>query len=530
MSKFLLTVAFVAGCGIALAAPAPESPVKITPTPEIKWGEWVQLESSSVQFPDEEFLFSGIVPEAPTFYREAEGEDGHAQYRFDNVFASNVVDEKTSLYVDVYPGASGEEVTVYSQALPQMDLGPEMSEFYSGPFAVCDYAVLYDMPAYRSLNQFTASPLDLNLSLVIYDSSLGSDEGMLAASMVRIKTNAKPAFSIPSRCIIGGDMGMGLLKVEADESVWSIKYAMDLGNAEKMDMETYENVSILDRIKADDSNLMIMNWMAGDIMAVPDKGAGHYTLGAVAYDENEKVVGTAVCDVFNMPTESWNWNNLGNAKVSEDFLREVFALNLQNAGIAASGAAEYEVAVAESSTTPGLYRLENLYGPSHPYAEIFEYLNDFPVYTYIDCTNEQACSIYYMPTGFVVKGDTSGEIGLASASSLYVEQGWPSDFVCESMPEAFGTKSGNVITFAPGQVMLSIPVFMQFFGSEWIGGDFCTSNNLTITLPDGSSVEKPVIDESAPQYYNIDGTRVANPVRGGVYIMRQGSTARKIIL
>lgn len=525
MNKLLLTAVFAASCGMAWALPAAEHPAKITPTPDTQWGEWTQLESSTVEFPAEEFPFTGTVPEAATYYRVAESEDGHAQYRFDDVFASNVSDEKTSLYVDVY----GDEVTVYSQALPRIDLGSEVSEYCPGPYAVCDYAVVYDMPVYRSLNQYTSAPLSMKLTLVVYDSTLGAEEGMVGASPISIKTNAKPALSIPSRCVIGGDMGMGLLKVETDETVWSIRYAMDLGNAEKMDMDTYENVSIIDRIKAGDENLMIMSWIAGDIMAVPDKGPGHYALGAVAYDENDNVVGSAVCDVFNMPSESWNWKELGKAKVSEDFLREVFGMNIYDAGLEPVEPAEYEVTVAESTGNPGLYRLENLYGPSHPYAAIFEYLNEFPVYTYIDCSDEQACSIYYMPTGFVVKGDTSGEIGLGSVASVYVEQGWTMDMVKEMMPDAFGTKEGNVITFTPGQIMVSVPVFEQFLGSAWAGGDFLTSNNLTITLPDGSAVEGIEEADSKAEYFNVDGTRVANPEKGGVYIMRRGGKAVKIV-
>lgn len=125
MSKFLLAVTIAAVCGVTCEAQASDRASKITPTPETQWGEWSQLETSTVEFPAEEFPFAGTVSDAATYYREAEGEEGHAQYRFDNVFASNVSDEKTSLYVDVY----GDEVTVYSQALPQMDLGPDVSGY-----------------------------------------------------------------------------------------------------------------------------------------------------------------------------------------------------------------------------------------------------------------------------------------------------------------------------------------------------------------------------------------------------------------
>ena len=321
MQKFLLVSMCAALAGVSYAAmPAAVSPAenaisvnlnfggnapdgkmsKVMETPVTEWGEWTELESSTISFPDPEFLFQGVNSESPTFYRMALNEEGHAQYRFDNVFVGNVSAEATPLYVDVYSGDSGEQITAYSQQLPQLDLGEEMSQICPGPYAVCDMAVAYDVEYYRVMNEYTANPLAMRLSLVVYDTSMSGMEGMLSMGMIDIKTNAKPAFSIPSKCVIGGDMGMGLLKVEAKDEVWSIKYAMEKGGADKLNMTTFDTENIIDRIKNGDESLMIMNWMAGDIMAAPGDGFGHYTLGAVAYDENEAVLGTAICDVYNL--------------------------------------------------------------------------------------------------------------------------------------------------------------------------------------------------------------------------------------
>ena len=496
----------------------------------IEWGEWQEQATSTVTFPDGEFLYNGTV-EAPTFYRESTNEAGRAQYRFENVFYSNTTDEKGALVVDVYPGEYGTEVGADSQKLPPFNLAEvdaDLAEWFPGPLMVCDASVALDMPYYRIMNKYTADPMSMQLLLVVYDVNYGPMEGMLCQGTVEIKTNAKPAFSIPSSYVIGGDMGMGLLKVDKDDSVWTIKYALEKGDANKIDFETYDYVSLTDRIMNDDESLTIMYYMAGDLIASPMEGPGKYALGAVAYDENDNVLGTAVCDVYNMPTESWNWKSLGNAKVSEDFLRDVFGMNIYNAGIEANGPVEYEVEVEESNATPGLYRLVNLYGPSHPYSAIFEYLNEFPVYTYIDCTSEAGCYIYNMPTGFVVKNDTSGEILFGSQISVFENAGWPLEQLPEVVPEYFGTKNDNVITFKSNQVALYVPVFTEYFGEGWIEGDFCTENDFIIELPKGTGVESASVAEKA-EYYDLNGIRVANPARGGIYIMRKGCKVEKVV-
>ena len=520
MNKFLLSVIAATIGTSAYAQDAQE------------WGEWEELPTSTVTFPADEFIFTGTIADAPTYFRQSASEEGRAQYRFDNVFASNVSEEKGSLVVDVYPGDMGEEVGVSAQALPAFDLAaidPSLTEWFKGPFSVCDLATAYDMPFYRMMNEYDAEPLSMKISLVVYDDELGPMDGGICQGNLEIKTNAKPAFSIASEYIIGGDMGMGLLKVDKDESVWSIKYALEKGDADKYDPATGETYNIIDRIKADDETLGILYYMSGDIIISPMDGPGSYILGAVAYDENDNVVGSATCKVYNMPTESWNWTSLGNAKVSEDFLREVFGINLNEAGIAANGPAQYEVAVEESNATPGFYRLVNLYGPSHPYSAIFEYLNEFPVYTYIDCTNEAGCYIYNMLTGFVVKGDTSGEILLGSYISTFENAGWAlSDLIDYGFDSYFGSRNENVITFKAEQVAIYVPVFAEYFGEGWVGGDMCTESDFTIELPEGNSVESLTTDEKGV-YYDLNGVRVSDPVKGGIYILRKGDKVEKII-
>lgn len=493
-----------------------------TPTPETKWGEWIEDGTSTIVFPDEEFMFTGTISDAPTFYRIAEDESGHMQYRFDNVFHTNtVLDEApTPLLVDVY----GDQITAYVQKLPTMYF-EDFQEFAPGPYEVCDGAVFYDLEYYRMLNTYDPTiPMSMGIFLYIFDKNTGEEVCM---GMVEIKSNKKAAFSIPSECVIGDDMGMGLLKVEADENVWSINYAIIKGDGRQMDWDEYTYLELTDRIIDHDENLMIMMWMAGDIMATPMEGPGRYTLGAVAYDENDNVIGKATSAVYYMPNESWNWKPLGNAKINEDMLRDVFSMNLDNAGIEHNGPVEYEAPIEECISQPGLYRVNGLYGPTHPYAPIFEYVYDFPVYTYFDCSDPDYCYIYTTPTGFIVKDDKSGEIIIGSEPATWINKGYTFDMTLQIMSYSFGKLSDGVIKFSPSNVWFSVPVFVEQLNEDWINGSWLTENDLTIKLPVGTGVES-VDTTTKAEYYDLNGNRVANPGKG-IYILRQGEKSVKIV-
>lgn len=499
---------------------------KITPTPETKWGEWSEAGLSTVTFPAEDFLYTGTAEDVPTFLRTDENDPTHMQYRFDGLLSSNTNADidPNPLYVDVYD----DEVTVYSQQLPEISLG-SMDAVFPGPIAICDAAVLYDMESLRAANQYKANPMSMMLSLNIHDQSMDEFDGLIFSGEVEIKLNQKQAFSMPESCVIGADTGMGLLKVDAKENVWGIRYALVKGDGNTINFETYSYDTVIDRIINNDESLMIMYWMAGDIMATPMEGPGVYTLGAVAYDENENVLSSATCTVYNMPTEAWNWTSLGNATVSEDFLRETFTMNLENAGIAHDGPAEYEVEIQESNSKPGLYRLVNMYGPTHPYAKIFEYLNEFPVYTYIDCSSPDFCYLYNMPTGFIVSGDTSGEILLGCEPSVYFDEGFPYEMIIEEMPEAFGHLKDGTITFTPSQTWLSVPVLKEYLGYDWFSGSMFTESDFTIKLPAGSGVNNVNEATGVSEYFDLNGHRISTPTKGGVYILRNGSNVKKVI-
>lgn len=53
--------------------------------------------------------------------------------------------------------------------------------------------------------------------------------------------------------------------------------------------------------------------------------------------------------------------------------------------------------------------------------------------------------------------------------------------------------------------------------------------NFTVTMATGNSVGNVAVDGSTPLYYNLQGIRVARPVKGQTYIMRQGPAASKVV-
>lgn len=491
---------------------------------DTNWGEWEDLGTSTVNYGEYgEFIYYGVYKDAPTSVRQDLDDAAHLQYRIDGFFFSDISNDTAPLYIETVDVEEvGYTVAVYPQALPETSMSQEY-----GSIMCADAAVLFDMEYYRILHEYNPSPLSMSLYLGTYLESEGP-ESYFTMGPVTITLDEEKLFSIPESVTIGGDMGMGLLDVEKSDEVWCIKYAIVKGDGLQVNWDSFGFDSVVDRIVNEDPNLMIMWWMSGSIMATPMEGPGRYTLGAVAYDENDNYLSSATSTVYYMPNESWNWKTLGKAKVTEDFLSEVFAMNLEYAGITPDGAPSFEVDVEECIGTPGLYRLVNLYGPTHPYSQIFDYLYDFPVYTYIDATHgDGKAYLLNTPLGFVVKGDTSGEMTISSQPNYYFDEGYDYGLVASELADGFGVVEANKITFEPWQVLFTVPVFKEYFGDDLIDGDFLTAENFVIVLPAETGVGSMEMSEAA-EYFNMQGIRVANP--SGVCIEHKaGRIAKRIV-
>ena len=72
---------------------------------------------------------------------------------------------------------------------------------------------------------------------------------------------------------------------------------------------------------------------------------------------------------------------------------------------------------------------------------------------------------------------------------------------------------------------------LDYENGDW----YVTTGGTTITLPEGfefAGVESLVQDEDADakaELYNLQGIRVVNPQEGQLYILRKGSSSRKVV-
>ena len=60
-------------------------------------------------------------------------------------------------------------------------------------------------------------------------------------------------------------------------------------------------------------------------------------------------------------------------------------------------------------------------------------------------------------------------------------------------------------------------------------GEMFTEANFTVTLPGGSRVNNVNSSSSKSEYFDLNGRRVSNPAKGGIYILRNGEKVEKII-
>ena len=80
---------------------------------------------------------------------------------------------------------------------------------------------------------------------------------------------------------------------------------------------------------------------------------------------------------------------------------------------------------------------------------------------------------------------------------------------------------------------IGYPLTATLFAPSYETGELSEYKRITYTdyvNVDPAGVEGPVVDtDAAPEYYTLQGVRVANPSTG-LYIVRQGSLVRKVCI
>ncbi len=174
---------------------------------------------------------------------------------------------------------------------------------------------------------------------------------------------------------------------------------------------------------------------------------------------------------------------------------------------------DYEVAIQESATTPGLYRLVNPVGASVTHAHGH--------YLYINATEDDYVTVRPSLLGY--EHPYFGNAYLWSLADYYAGIGYGS--VAESQGY-YGKRRGNVITMPDRSLMVG---YAAMKGGHPEQAGYATG--FRVTLKGDAGVEAVAVDaEAAAEYFDLQGRRVVAPVAGGLYLCRRGAKVIKTIV
>lgn len=472
---------------------------------EFVFDEWEELGTAAVTHCGAPYI--GTSTGCKVWHRACTSHENYEQYRVDGFLPTNVDGkEARPLVIDII----NSNVYVFPQELPKLSLKNDDGSEFTDTLMVMDLALAMDDEAYRSFMRFDPSTKDFELWLIYYIKGTGAIINS-EAYMETVKFDQKTFVTTPSRITLGGDTGMGFVPCEASTDLFGLKYAVVKGTGADA-----EGKSLAQRIVDNDPSLMVMYQMSGQIMFAPADGPGMYTLAVVGVDGDEKALVSSTTTVYWMPADSWAWEAMGNAIVTENFLPDVYGLEPPT----------YEVALEKSTTTEGLYRLVDLYGENSFYGPyVTKRTIDFPHYTYLHCENPDACYVEQTPTGIVID-EASGESFIGStAQQNSFDYNMDLETIYGMDPSMFGTLKEGVLDFPSGTLMCTADVLLEA-GYGWLATG--SQGSFKVVFPQ-SGIENIDAGTQAPaEYYNLQGMRVEKPLKGLV-IKHQGGRAAKVV-
>lgn len=250
----------------------------------------------------------------------------------------------------------------------------------------------------------------------------------------------------------------------------------------------------------------------GSVNVAPKFGINTVAFAAIA--SNGDIVGKKTFYCFGQQDNANEWKSIGKAEYSEDVLASIYPNDVDNV--------KYEVDIEESVSTPGRYRIADLYGPAYPYYQ--NLVDDENIltghthhhYTILDATNPEMVYIEAAPLGMDFG---YGQCMLFSEGWFYMQKG--ADLTDPEILEGFGKLENGKVTFLGGALFVYMPEFGMPRGN--------INHNFYIQLPQTSGAAIIESETEMPVYYNLSGTMVNNPEAAGIYIKVAGGKAEKFI-
>lgn len=253
----------------------------------------------------------------------------------------------------------------------------------------------------------------------------------------------------------------------------------------------------------------------------PYEKDGIYTFVAVIYSNGE-----VKHDVYLTNELSYlqvDWKDIGISQYTDGFLADVEGVDM---GIDVETT---PVKTQESTSTPGLFRLVDPYGLDYRYSTPQNYDTSRRYYMVIDASDPNRVVLKKMEDGCGLMFNV-GHMILWCNAERYVEEGRYTKEDLETM-DIYGVLRDGQITFPISSLCMN---FRDVPGREdtWYWAN--SHGYFKVVLPEGTGINTPVTGDNANapvEYYTLEGMKVSKEsLKSGVYVKKQGSEAKKIII
>ena len=213
--------------------------------------------------------------------------------------------------------------------------------------------------------------------------------------------------------------------------------------------------------------------------------------------------------------EEGQWTSLGEGEIVTDLMEGVFEFEPNIT----------KVEVQQNITNSGVYRVLNSYDGRFPYNEPGEYDTEYNHYLVFDATDPECVLLGVSELGIDWNGAAFVGGSLAIYEGLTVEEAKDGGYG--------GTLIDGVITFPKNSLFIYSDQWTKFGGSEGMLYYANTSGMMSLKIPSNETTGiEEIISENDNDavYYNLQGVRVDNPVKGSVVIRANNGKAQKIVV
>ncbi len=499
---------------LKVSTPAPNRVAPLSKNlPSGEWTEWESCGTGTFTMDDLFAMFTGLdewqgeFPEINIDVRKDTGDDNIRQYRLSPIF------NDATMIID-YNAETGK--TRVARQETNID-------FYGIPLQVFDFATAYEdlwgndpehdpdevaaaVEEYDGYN-YVIEPIG-RIYLFLGFTYEGYDD-VVAMSDVTFQIDDYPT-GIPEivapRYFAPGEDAK--CKIVLEEGIPTAKVAIFKGIVKQymLDAMLYNEVDMVTVEAGEEIEISVPAEDVNELMAII---AITYADGQ-ALDYSEKYF-TCIDD------EEGQWESLGEGEITTDLMESFFDFEPN----------QTKIEVQQSIANPGIYRVVNPYDGRFPYNEPGDYDTDYNHYLVFDATDPECVILGIAELGIDWKG--AAFVG-GSLGAYYMANGKTMEEVKEA--GIGGTLVDKTITFPEESLFIYCDDWSKFDGGNgkiYYGN---MSGNMSLTIPGATGIEGVVVENNNENavYYNLQGVRVANPVKGSVVIRSNNGKAQKIVV